>query len=350
VLVSSFEVKVVNDATIHLSESAEDTTQSRLQLLLMRVCEQKEHNKFGSIRHMSAIVSKYPTPLVVVLSIVLGLFLPQIGLIWKPYLAVLLMLLMFSVTISIEPHEIARSMRNYPVVSTSLFTVFVLTPLLSLLAKPFFSPIIYAGTVLALCCPAAIASAFWVKVFKGDIATALVISTITNLLSIATIPGTMLIAVGTAVNVDTASMIVNLGEIIIIPITVSFLLRRFVHMDWNRVISHSFKIELALLVLLIWGSIAPGAEYARNNIMEFALLNVFMLAVLSLAFILTHFLTRKFGYKKATSIEIATTVKNAALSLVIGLSAFGPQILPPLIANLIAQNLLLLSAKALTNE
>ena len=299
---------------------------------------------------MRAVINKYPTPLIVVLSIALGFFLPQVGLVWKPYLAILLMLLTFFVTLNIEPSEIARSMKNYPVIAMSLATVFVLTPLLSILAKPFFSTILYAGTVLALCCPSAIATAFWAKVFKGDIATALVISTITNLLSIATIPATMLILAGTSVNVDTMNMMTNLGEIVLIPIMASFLLRKFVRIDWNRVCSYSSRIELPILVLLVWGSIAPGVEYARNNIIEFAFLNAFMFGTLALAFILTHLLTRRFGHKKATSIEIATTVKNAALSLVIGLSTFGPQILPPLIANLIAQNLLLVPAKALTKE
>jgi predicted Na+-dependent transporter len=299
---------------------------------------------------MKTLVSRYPTPLLVVLSIVLGFLLPQIGLIWKPYLAFLLMLLMFSVTISIEPHEIVCCMKNYPVISLSLFTVFVLTPLLALISRPFFSSIIYAGTVLALCCPAAIASAFWAKVFKGDVPTALVISTITNLLAIGTIPVTMLIAVGTTVNIDIASMVLNLVEIILIPIALSFFLRKFVRIDWNRGQGFRSKIELALLVLMIWGSIAPGVEYAENNILEFALLNVFMLGALSVAFVSTHFLARKFGHEKATSIEIATIVKNAALSLVIGLSVFGPQIVPPLIANLIAQNLLLIPAKALTTK
>jgi predicted Na+-dependent transporter len=75
-----------------------------------------------------------------------------------------------------------------------------------------------------------------------------------------------------------------------------------------------------------------------------------MLGILALAWALTHFLTKRFGHKKSVSIEIATTVKNAALSLVIGLAAFGPRVLPPLIANLIAQNLLLIPAKALTKE
>jgi BASS family bile acid:Na+ symporter len=209
---------------------------------------------------------------------------------------------------------------------------------------------VYAGTMLALCCPSAVVSAFWAKVFKGDVATALVMSIITNLLSILTVPGTILIAVGTALNVDISSMIVNLAEIILVPMTASFLVRKFVHFDWNRASGYSSRVELGILALVIWGSIAPGVEYVKNNVSEFVLLNAFMFGILASAFALTHFFTERFGHKKAISIEITTTVKNAALSLVIGLAAFGPQILPPLIANLIAQNLLLIPAKALTKE
>jgi predicted Na+-dependent transporter len=58
----------------------------------------------------------------------------------------------------------------------------------------------------------------------------------------------------------------------------------------------------------------------------------------------------RFGHKKAISIEISTTVKNAALSLVIGLATFPTLIIPPLIANLIAQNLFLIPAKAITEK
>ena len=301
---------------------------------------------------MSALIGRYFTSLIVVLSIFLGFAFSQVGMIWKPYLAVLLAFLMFFVTLTIEPNEIAHSVRNYPIILVGLFTTFVLVPVLALFAKPFFSPIIYAGALLALCCPSAIVSAFWAKVFKGDIATALVMSVSTNLLSIITIPATMLIAIGKTLNVDVLSMMVNLAEIILVPMAASFLLRRFVHFDWNRASGYGFRVELGLLFLVVWGSIAPGVEYVRNNLVSFALLNGFMVGTLAFAFTLTHFLTRRFGHEKAISIEIATTVKNAALSLVIGLAAFpqDPQVLPPLIANLIAQNLLLILAMALTKE
>jgi predicted Na+-dependent transporter len=305
----------------------------------------------GSLNHMSALISRYSALSIIVLSIALGFSLPQIGVIWKPYLPVLLMFLMFFVTLSIEPNEIAHAMRNYPVIVTGLFAVFVLMPLLALFAKPFVSSIVFAGIILALCCPSAIVSAFWAKAFKGDVATALVMSITTNLLSIITVPATMLIAIGTFLKVDIASMMLNLAEIILVPLIASFLVRRFVHLDWNRADYFSSKVELCILALLVWGSVAPGVEYVRDNVAEFVLLNAFMFGILALAWMLTHFLTRSFGHKKAVSIEIATTVKNAALSLVLGLTAFSSShVLPPLIANLIAQNLLLIPAKALATE
>jgi BASS family bile acid:Na+ symporter len=299
---------------------------------------------------MSAVIGKYSTLLVIVLSIILGFVLPEVGLLWKSYLTPLLMLLMFSLTLNIEPKEIAASMSNYRVIGIAMFTVFLLMPSLSLAGKVFFSPIVYTGIVLAFCCPSAIATAFWAKVFRGDIATAMVVSTLTNLLSIVTIPVTMLIAVGTAVNVDVFGMMVNLLEIVLIPMAVSIVLRKFIHVNWSKMNVYSSRVELGILVLLVWGSIAPGAKYTLNNLQGFVVLNVFMLTLLAFALVITHFLTVKFGYQKAISIEIATTVKNAALSLVVGLTIFGAEVLPPLIANLVAQNLLLAARKAMTKE
>ena len=295
---------------------------------------------------MSSLASKFVTPLIIIMSIVLGFVFPDVGLMWRPYLALLLMFLMFFVTLDIEPKELRRSLSNFPVIVAGLFMVFVVTPLLSLLAKPFFSPIVYAGIVLAFSCPAAVATAFWAKVFRADVPAALIISTVTNLLSIVTIPATMLIAIGTTISMDVGGMMLNLAEIVLIPMTASFLIRKYVHINHGLVTAVTSRTELVILVFLVWGSTAPGVAYAKENVTELVILNVFLLLMLALAFVIAYFLTRRLGHKQAVSIGIATTVKNVALSLVIGSAAFGSQIIPPLIANLIAQNLLLIPLKA----
>jgi predicted Na+-dependent transporter len=83
---------------------------------------------------------------------------------------------------------------------------------------------------------------------------------------------------------------------------------------------------------------------------EFVFLNGFMFVVLAFAFGVAYVFGKRFGYEQAIAIAIATSVKNAALSLVIGLAAFGSPILPPLIANLVAQNLLLVPVRVIFKE
>jgi BASS family bile acid:Na+ symporter len=303
-----------------------------------------------NLSRMSGIPDRYGTLLIVVLSIVLGFALPQVGVIWKSYLTPLLMLLMFFVALSLEMKEITAAAKNYPIIISGLSTTLILVPLIGFFTKPFLSPLNFAGTILALSCPSAIVSSFWTKIFKGDTATALVITVITNVLSIITIPVTILVAVGLTLNVNAASMMLNLAEIILLPMAVAFVIRRYIHIDWNRARRFGSRAELGIIILIIWGSIAAGITYVESNQIEFAILNGFIFSILAIAFAATYLLTRRFGYQRAMAIALPTTVKNAALSLVIGLTAFGPEILPPLIANLIAQNLMLIPAKVITRK
>lgn len=290
--------------------------------------------------HANAVVRRFFTPLLVLVSIALGFLFPDIGALWKPYLSVLLALLMFFVSLTIEPREIKESVKSYSVVALALLMVFVVTPLLALSAKLLFSSEVYVGTVLAFSSPSAIVTPFWAGVFSGDVATALVVSTTANLLAVVTVPLTMIVAVGSAVSVDMSWMVQNLAVVILVPFGAAFLFRKALSVDATRINAYSSKVELAILVLLVWGSVADGAVYARSHAVEFAFLNVFMLCVLGLAFAVAYLVGRRFGRRQAVTFGIAACVKNAALALVVGVTGFGPAVLPPLVANLIAQNLL----------
>jgi len=290
---------------------------------------------------MSTFLSRNATSIVILTSIVLGFLLPGIGLIWKNEITILLVLLMFFSSLRIEAKDIHRSLKNIPCITFALFMIFVFMPLTTLAGRAFFTPIIVAGIALAFSSPPAIATAFWTRIFKGDIAFALVISAFASLLSIITIPVTMLLATGKMVTVNPYSMTLTLTELILIPIVAALLLKRAIHTNWEHATSHTGLIELAILVLIIWGSIAPGTQSAKTDPMQFLLLNVFMFIALGAGFTVAYTIGKEISSKSSVTIGIATCVKNAALALVLGLTLFGAPILPPLIANLVAQNLLI---------
>jgi len=287
-------------------------------------------------------LSQYSTLLIILLGISLGFLLPNVGLTWKPYLSYLLMLLMFFVSLTIEPVEITHSIRNYSLIALALFMVFIVTPSLSLLARPLFSQADYTGTVLAFACPSAIATSFWCSVICGDVPTGLVISTVTNLLAIVTLPFTMLMVLGAAVSINAGSMVLNLAELILIPLGASFVLRALAKKSLRHMTGYTLRANSIIMMLLIWGSIAPGVAHAEKDPLEFAFLNIFMLTMLALAFCIAFKLGKSYGREQAVTIGIASSVKNAALSLVLGLTIFGSSVLSPLIANLIEQNILLI--------
>jgi BASS family bile acid:Na+ symporter len=303
---------------------------------------------------MSMFIGRYSTLLIILIGIILGFSLPNIGLLWRPYLPYLLMLLMFFVSLTVEPKEIVKSTKNYPVIALTLSMVFIVTPLLSLLAGAFFSSAAYDGTVLAFASPSAIATGFWCGIFSGDVAAALVISTVTNLLAIITMPFTMFLALGTTFNINVGWMMLYLSEMILIPLAASFLLKRIYKKSLNNLSEYTSKVNSIIMMMLIWGSIAPGVATVESDVAEFTLLNLFMLIMLGLAFFAAYGLGKKYGRKQAITIGIAASVKNAALSLILGAGIFGstigPTVLPPLIANLIAQNILLVPLRMILKD
>jgi predicted Na+-dependent transporter len=297
--------------------------------------------EFGSTDKMSTYLKTSITPLVIIAGLILGFFLPAVGLLWKNYIGLLLVVLMFFLYLRIDTKDVKNSVRDAKPLGWALLMTYIFMPLLVLVGKAFFAPILFSGIVLALSSPPAAATSFWARIFKGDIAFALVLTAIASLLAGVTVPASMLLATGTIASFDPYPMILMLAELILIPAVAVLLLKKAVHIEWYRVTHHTAHLELAVVFLLIWGSIAPGIESVRENLLQFGLLNVFMFASLGLGFSIAFLVGRKFGYGHAISAGIATCVKNAGLSLVIGLTMFGPSVVPPLIANLVAQNVLI---------
>jgi BASS family bile acid:Na+ symporter len=297
--------------------------------------------KFGSKNKMSTLITRSITSLVILASIAMGFLLPAIGLLWKNYIGLLLAILMVFLYLRIDAKDVKDSMRDQKPLGLALFMAYIFMPVLGLIGGVFFAPILISGIVLAFASPPAAATGFWTRIFKGDVAFALVVTVAASLLAIVTVPATMFLATGTIASFDPYPMVIMLAELILVPAAIVLLLKKTVRIEWYRVTRHTAHLELAVVILLIWGSIAPGIESVKDNVMQFGLLNVFMFASLGLGFGTAYLLGRKFGYGRAITIGIATCVKNAGLSLVIGLTMFGASVVPPLIANLVAQNLLI---------
>jgi predicted Na+-dependent transporter len=297
----------------------------------------------GCENNMASVLERNVTSIAILVSIAMGFLLPSVGLLWRNYVGLLLVLLMFFSFLRIDAGNARQSFLNVKAIGFALLMVYVFMPLLAIPAKLLFSPVVFAGIVLGFAVPPAVATAFWTRVFRGDIAFALVITASASLIAIVTVPVTMLLATGTVAGADLYSLFSLIAELILIPVVAVFLLKRLIHIDWKRLTDHTHFIELLIVFMLVWGAMAPGTGSVEADLGQFATLNVFILVSLALGFAVAYLFGRRFGYGRAVTVGIATCVKNAGLGLVIGLTVFGSSILPPLIANLVAQNLLIVS-------
>ncbi len=296
-------------------------------------------NYKGFIRKFSSIIT-------VLISVGLGLLAPDIGVLWHPYTSIILALIMFLVALNINPKEFVSSIKNYKIILLALCLVFLVPPIFSVIGIPFFKPIEYAALIIALSSPAAISSVFWCDAFEGHTSLALIISMMTNLMALITIPLTILFMTQTMVQINSTEIFSNLFFILVVPLVTGQALRKLSSQKTQKINIHSSPIQHALVLFLIWGAIAPGAALIQENPVEFMLLLLFIVLILSATFTVAYFTGKKFGHSRAISLSIVSSHKNSTLAIVIGELVLGPLALPALIANLVGQNLFLIPARA----
>lgn len=291
-------------------------------------------------------IRKFSSIIMVLTGVCLGLLTPNVGLLWHPYTSIFLSLIMFLVALNIEPREFASSIKSYKVILLAIGLVFLVPPIFSIVGVPFFKPVEYAALVIALSSPSAISSVFWCDVFEGHTPFALIISMITNLLALVTIPITILLITQTMVQIDSAAIFTNLFFILVVPLFAGLALRKLSFQKTQKINVHSSPIQNALLLFLIWGAVAPGANFIAENPVEFIFLLLFIMIVLSGTFAVAFLAGKRFGRSKAIALSVLSSHKNSTLAIVIGELVLGPIALPALIANLVGQNLFLIPARA----
>jgi BASS family bile acid:Na+ symporter len=221
-----------------------------------------------------------------------------------------------------------------------LFFIFIFMPILSL-GGMALTPIIFAGILVAFSCPSAAVSAFYSDAYKGNPPLAIVLTTIASLISIISLPLTMLIGVGASINFDATSIIINLIQIILIPLFAAILMRKYLRKTSEKVCKYDKIFSYILILFVLWGGVASGVSYIEGNMYEFLQVNLIVTLLLLIALAVTYIIGKRFSKEVAITLAITTFVKNGILALVIGSITFGSGVLPVLVANIIDQNALL---------
>ncbi|KKR66744.1 MAG: Bile acid transporter [Microgenomates group bacterium GW2011_GWA2_40_6] len=285
-------------------------------------------------------LSKY-SGAVILLGAFFAFILPAPGLFLRPFLDYLLMFLIFLSCLDINLKEVLLSLRQYPKLIGILLIVHLFSPLIIFLfLKNFFSPEIYLGLILVASVPVGRSAVFLSNLFGGQPEKALVISTISNILSPLLVPLIVYLLAGSTISFDVTSMAKSMAIIVIVPFLLALLLQN------HRLISPIKKIQTdistILVALIVWGIIAPIRLQVLNEIQLSLGLTLISLFLMGLNFFLGFFIGK--GHPEKITYGISAAYKNYSLATIVAATSFPSQVLValPSLVYSVSNNILLL--------
>ena len=279
----------------------------------------------------------------ILIVVAIAFIFPGLGGYIKPYLIYLLMVLMFLSSLKIKFGKILRDFTNFDKVRSTLFhlmLIHILTPILVIVFKPYISVESYIGFILAAVTSSGVAIVFLSDLYGGKPRRALELTTVSNLLNAVAIPALVLAFAGQYVEVDFWSIFFVVIKLVIIPL---ILAEVFIRIKLDKPIGKvSSPTSIGLLLLIIYGIIAPTRDYILQNLLTSAKLFGIAVIIIVAMFLIGYF-TAKTKKGKITY-GIASSFKNYTLSTVLALTLFDIKVALVPIVYSVASNVLLAPA------
>ena len=259
--------------------------------------------------------------LIILSGVILAFLWPTPGLIIKPYLIFLLGIMMTLSCLRIDLKELKTIKTDWWHYLIIMTIIFLLPPILTFLAHTFAlkDNNLYIGMMLASVVPCGISIVFVTDLLGGKTHKALITTTLAHLLSPIITPLIFWLFVHQIITVDFSSMIVLILKLVFIPLIIAQIIRGF---SWQtKLIKIGKDINTFLLLLLLWGLVAPTTNLILNNMKASLIALLLAIVIMSLAAMIAKF----FGQDDQEDITwmVASTFKNFTLSSVIALSLFG---------------------------
>lgn len=283
---------------------------------------------------------------VVLLAITVGFIFPKTGLQLKPFLNYFLMALMFLSCLDINLKDISESFVEYKKQILVLLIVHLASPLLVLFLKDYLSPEIFLGLILASTVSAGRSAVFLSNIYGGEPSKALVVTSISNIISPIVVPLVVWGLAHTAIRMNPMEMGGTILKLVIVPIVFAIIFRYFGLA--KHLIKSSPSVSVLILFLIIWGIISPIKHIILGDLNQsFGLFFIVILLILidfGLGFMI--------GSKKSEKITwaISSSYKNYTLATLIAMSLFSPIVALPAIIYTICNNLLLIPLQLIVSK
>lgn len=284
-------------------------------------------------------------PVLTPISLVIGVLLEDIGgklLFLVPWMFAFMT---FAGSLSMN-FEGVKSIKKYPkAILLAIVFLHILMPIWAYIVSTliFDDHLLTIGFVLAVAIPTGVTSFIWVSICRGHLALCLAIILIDTLISPLVIPALLHVVVGQTIELDTASIILDLLWMVVLPSIGAILLNEWtngkIEAQLGKKLAPFSKLCLFGIVMINSSAIAP---YVKNMTWELVgvVLVVFALAVSGYAFclVLGHYLWKDTSI--TTTFVFTGGMRNIAVGVVIATTYFPAKTVMPVVFGMLFQQVL----------
>lgn len=272
---------------------------------------------------ISTFIAKYMAALVLLAAIV-ALFVPAtFNWVKTSSINYLLGVVMFGMGLSLNLSDFKVVFSRPKDVGIGCLAQFGIMPLLALaLARIFSLPDELAvGLVLVGCCPGGTASNVITYLAKGDLALSVGMTCVSTILAPFLTPLLTWLLVGASVNVDVLSMFWSIVKVIILPISVGLVIKRF-FAEATKAVTAYLPAVSSIVIVLIVGSVVSANSAQLLSVGLTIIVAVALHNVCGFALGLLLARAFKMNSRKSTAVSVEVGMQNSGLACTLAQTHF----------------------------
>lgn len=243
----------------------------------------------------------------------------------------IILLIFFFSGIALETNKVRAGLGDISGTALALAIIFIAGPLLGMLFVLLPLPMgVLIGILLVSVMPTTLSSGVVMTGSAGgNMAHALLITIVANILAVITIPVTLGLLMGftgesRVIEIDKLPIMLKIGRLVVVPLLVGMLLRRYIPSLVRPFIPHTATINQLGILTVVWMGACQGREAIVTNFSALpAIVGVtgaYHLALLAIGFGVTSLAAA--GKTRRESIILMGAQKTLPLSIILQVSLF----------------------------
>ncbi|WP_100010450.1 bile acid:sodium symporter family protein [Lentibacillus sediminis] len=273
---------------------------------------------------ISDLAGRYFAVLVIAVGLI-AFIMPGQFLWLNSYITILLGVVMFGMGLTLKAVDFKLVLTKPLPVILGIAAQYVIMPLIAFAIAYLLNlpPTIAAGLVLLGSVPGGTASNVMVYLAKGDVALSIAMTSLSTLLAPLATPFILLLLAGQWLPVDPISMLISIVQVIIVPIVLGLLVKRFLPTIVDKSITAIPLISVTAIIIIVAAIVAANVEnIASSGLLVFTAVMLHNAFGLVLGYLTAFLLGLDQMKKRAISIEVG--MQNSGLGVSLATVHFEP--------------------------